>query len=196
MTHSVESRFIAIVSGALLALVTPLFTILLMLSHHETVENQNDRLEILLVANAQALGRPLWDLDDESINQITGTLVTDPAVYMVKVRDIFGQLDITQTAGSRTPSDISSISRDITYKNLDGETKVGTITVFYQNVGLFASLGTIELAAISIFVLASDGNEAALEADGSHRGNTASRLPPPCGLAIRGRNGPLGAKLQ
>ncbi len=154
MTHSVESRFIAIVSGALLALVTPLFTILLMLSHHETVENQNDRLEILLVANAQALGRPLWDLDDESINQITGTLVTDPAVYMVKVRDIFGQLDITQTAGSRTPSDISSISRDITYKNLDGETKVGTITVFYQNVGLFASLGTIELAAISIFVLA------------------------------------------
>ncbi|MGV1752218.1 EAL domain-containing protein [Agrobacterium sp. CG674] len=154
MTHSVESRFIAIVSGALLALVAPLFTILLMLSHHESIATQRDRLEILLVANSQALGRPLWDLDDETINQITGTLVTDPAVYMVKVRDTLGHLDITQTAGSVASGDTSSISRDIAYKNLDGETKVGTITVFFQNVGLFNSLSNIELAFISIFILA------------------------------------------
>lgn len=154
MTHSVESRFIAIVSGALLALVAPLFTILLLLSHHESVANQRDRLEILLVANSQALGRPLWDLDDETINQITGTLVTDPAVYMVKVRDTLGHLDITQTAGSVVSDDTSSITRDINYKNLDGETKVGKITVFFQNVGLFNSLSNIELAFISIFILA------------------------------------------
>ncbi len=154
MTHSVESRFVAIVSGALFALVAPLFTILLMLSHHESVANQRDRLEILLVANSQALGRPLWDLDDESINQITGTLVADPAVYMVKVRDTFGHLDVTQTAGASASDDTSSITRDITYKNLDGETKVGTITVFFQNVGLFTSLSNLELAFISIFVLA------------------------------------------
>ncbi|MES5098758.1 EAL domain-containing protein [Agrobacterium sp. BA1120] len=154
MTHSVESRFVAIVSGALFALVAPLFTILLMLSHHESVVNQRDRLEILLVANSQALGRPLWDLDDESINQITGTLVADPAVYMVKVRDTFGHLDVTQTAGASASDDTSSITRDITYKNLDGETKVGTITVFFQNVGLFTSLSNLELAFISIFVLA------------------------------------------
>jgi len=115
MTHSVESRFITIVSGAVLALIVPLFTILLMLSHHESVANQKDRLEILLVANSQALGRPLWDLDDDSINQITGTLVTDPAVYMVKVRDTLGHLDITQTAGSNVSGDTSSITRDITY---------------------------------------------------------------------------------
>ncbi len=154
MTHSVESRFIAIVSGALFVLVVPLFSILLVLSHHETVVNQRDRLEILLVANSQALGRPLWDLDDESINQITGTLVTDPAVYMVKVKDTFGQMDITQTAGSHLSTDTSSITRDITYKNLDGETKVGTITVYFQNVGILTTLSTIELAAISIFILA------------------------------------------
>ncbi|UHS61935.1 EAL domain-containing protein [Agrobacterium vaccinii] len=154
MTHSVESRFIAIVSGTVLALIVPLFTILLMLSHHESVANQKDRLEILLVANSQALGRPLWDLDDDSINQITGTLVTDPAVYMVKVRDTLGHLDITQTAGSTFSTDTSSITRDITYKNLDGETKVGSITVFFQNVGLLTSLSNLELAFISIFILA------------------------------------------
>ncbi len=154
MTHSVESRFIAIVSGTVLALIVPLFTILLMLSHHESVANQKDRLEILLVANSQALGRPLWDLDDDSINQITGTLVTDPAVYMVKMRDTLGHLDITQTAGSTFSTDTSSITRDITYKNLDGETKVGSITVFFQNVGLLTSLSNLELAFISIFILA------------------------------------------
>ncbi|NTJ42953.1 EAL domain-containing protein [Agrobacterium larrymoorei] len=154
MTHSVESRFIAIVSGVLLAVVAPLFTILLTLSYHESITNQRDRLEILLVANSQALGRPLWDLDDESINQITGTLVADPAIYMVKVRDHFGQLDVTQTAGAQEPQDHSFISREITYKNLDGETKVGTITIYFANVGLFTSLSEIELAFISIFVLA------------------------------------------
>lgn len=154
MTHSVETRFIAIVSGTVLALIVPLFTLLLMLSHHESVSNQRDRLEILLVANSQALGRPLWDLDDDIINRITGTLVADPAVYMVKVRDKLGHLDITQTAGSNVSGDTSSITRDITYKNLDGETKVGTIQVFFQNVGLLTSLSNIEIAFISIFVLA------------------------------------------
>jgi diguanylate cyclase (GGDEF)-like protein/PAS domain S-box-containing protein len=153
MTHSVESRFIAIVSGALLAVVAPLFTLLLTLSYHEAITSQRDHLEILLVANSQALGRPLWDLDDDNINQITGTLVSDPAIYMVKVRDTSGQLDITQTASTVVPENASSISRNITYKNLDGETTVGTVTIFYEDVGLLTSLSRIELAFISIFIL-------------------------------------------
>ena len=153
MTHSVESRFIAIISGALLAVVAPLFTLLLTLSHHEAISSQRDHLEILLIANSQALGRPLWDLDDDNINQITGTLVSDPAIYMVKVRDTSGQLDVTQTASTVVPENASSISRDITYKNLDGETTVGTITIFYEDVGLLTSLSRIEVAFISIFIL-------------------------------------------
>ncbi len=153
MTHSVERRFIAIVSGVLLAVVAPLFTILLTLSYNESISSQRDRLEILIIANAQALGRPLWDLDDETINQITGTLVADPAIYMVKVKDSFGQLDVTQTTGTGQPDDTSFLTRDILYKNLDGETKVGTITIFFRNVGLFSSLSRIELSFLSIFVL-------------------------------------------
>ncbi len=60
MTHSVERRFLVIISGALLAIVAPLFTILLSLSYNAAISSQADRLEILIVANAQALGRPLW----------------------------------------------------------------------------------------------------------------------------------------
>ncbi|MDQ1196236.1 EAL domain-containing protein [Agrobacterium sp. SORGH_AS 787] len=154
MTHSVERRFLAIISGALLVIVAPLFTILLILAYNAASSSQADRLEILIVANAQALGRPLWDLDDESINQITGTLITDPAIYMVRVTDSFGQLDVTQTSNGTRGDDMSSLSRDIFYKNLDGETKVGTIKIFFHNVGLFSSLDGIELSFLSIFILA------------------------------------------
>ncbi len=154
MTHSVERRFLAIVSGVLLAIVTPLFTLLLSLSYSEATSSQADRLEILIVANAQALGRPLWDLDDDSINQITGNLITDPAIYMVRVKDSFGQLDVTQTSSTPRTGKISSMSRDIFYKNLDGETKVGTIKVFFHNISLFSSLNGIALSFLSIFVLA------------------------------------------
>lgn len=154
MTHSVERRFLAIVSGVLLVIVAPLFTLLLSLSYSEATSSQADRLEILIVANAQALGRPLWDLDDDSINQITGNLVTDPAIYMVRVKDSFGQLDITQTSSTSYTGATSTMSRDIFYKNLDGETKVGTIKVFFRNVSLFSSLNGIALSFLSIFVLA------------------------------------------
>ncbi|MQB21605.1 bifunctional diguanylate cyclase/phosphodiesterase [Agrobacterium tumefaciens] len=154
MTHSVERRFLVIISGALLAIVAPLFTILLSLSYNAAISSQADRLEILIVANAQALGRPLWDLDDESINQITGTLINDPAIYMVRVKDSFGQLDVTQTSSAPRSDDMSSLSRDIYYKNLDGETKVGTIKIIFRDVGVFSSLNGIELSFLSIFILA------------------------------------------
>jgi diguanylate cyclase (GGDEF)-like protein/PAS domain S-box-containing protein len=154
MTHSVESRFIAIISGALLAVVAPLFTLLLTLSYQEAISSQRDHIEILLIANSQALSRPLWDMDDDSINQITGTLVSDPVIRMVRVKDTSGQLDITQTAGTGLPESLVSITRDIKYKTPDGEQTVGSVTVYFQDIGLLTSLSRIELAFISIFILA------------------------------------------
>lgn len=58
MAHSVESRFIAIVSGALLTVVAPLFTLLLTLSYNEAIRSQRNHIEILLSTNTQALVRP------------------------------------------------------------------------------------------------------------------------------------------
>jgi diguanylate cyclase (GGDEF)-like protein/PAS domain S-box-containing protein len=154
MTHSVESRFIAIVSGALLAVVAPLFTLLLTLSYHEAIANQRAHIEILLAANSQALSRPLWDMDDESINQITGTLVSDPVIKMVQVKDTSGQLDITQTAGTGLPDEPDFIRRTISYKTVDGIEEVGSVTVYFGKIGILSSLSHIELAFISIFILA------------------------------------------
>ncbi|SCX84377.1 EAL domain-containing protein [Rhizobium sp. NFACC06-2] len=154
MAHSVESRFIAIVSGALLTVVAPLFTLLLTLSYHEAIRGQRNHLEILLSTNAQALARPLWDLDDDTINQITGTLVSDPIIRMVEVKDTSGQLDVVQTAGSDIIQDAASMTREVTYKTTKGTVTVGQLTVYYDDVGLLTSLSRTELAFITIFILA------------------------------------------
>ncbi|NSY48971.1 EAL domain-containing protein [Agrobacterium tumefaciens] len=154
MAHSVESRFIAIVSGALLTVVAPLFTLLLTLSYHEAIRSQRNHLEILLSTNAQALARPLWDLDDDTINQITGTLVSDPVIRMVEVKDTSGQLDIIQTAGSDIIQDAASTTRAVTYKTTNGVVTVGQLTVYYDDIGLLTSLSRTELAFITIFILA------------------------------------------
>jgi len=154
MAHSVESRFIAIVSGALLTVVAPLFTLLLTLSYHEAIRSQRNHLEILLSTNAQALARPLWDLDDDTINQITGTLVSDPVIRMVEVKDTSGQLNIIQTAGSDIIQDAASTTREVTYKTTNGVVTVGQLTVYYDDIGLLTSLSRTELAFITIFILA------------------------------------------
>ncbi|PZP50626.1 MAG: diguanylate cyclase [Agrobacterium fabrum] len=154
MAHSVESRFIAIVSGALLTVVAPLFTLLLTLSYHEAIRSQRNHIEILLSTNTQALARPLWDLDDDTINQITGTLISDPMIRMVEVRDTSGQLDIVQTAGSDIIQDAASTSREVTYKTTKGSVTVGRLTVYYDDVSLLTSLSQTELAFITIFILA------------------------------------------
>lgn len=154
MAHSVESRFIAIVSGALLTVVAPLFTLLLTLSYNEAIRSQRNHLEILLSTNSQALARPLWDMDDDTINQITGTLVSDPMIKMVEVKDTSGQLDIVQTAGSDIIQDAASTTREVTYKTTKGTVTVGELTVYYDNVSLLTSLSRTEMAFITIFVLA------------------------------------------
>ncbi len=154
MAHSVESRFIAIVSGALLTVVAPLFTLLLTLSYNEAIRSQRNHLEILLSTNAQALARPLWDLDDDTINQITGTLVSDPMIRMVEVKDTSGQLDIVQTAGSEFIQDAATTTREVTYKTTKGTITVGELTVYYNSVSLLTSLSRTEMAFITIFVLA------------------------------------------
>lgn len=154
MAHSVESRFIAIVSGALLTVVAPLFTLLLTLSYNEAIRSQRNHIEILLSTNTQALARPLWDLDDDTINQITGTLVSDPMIRMVEVKDTSGQLDVVQTAGSDIIQDAASTTREVIYKTTKGTVTVGQLTVYYDDVGLLTSLSRTELAFITIFILA------------------------------------------
>ncbi|AXV15875.1 diguanylate cyclase [Neorhizobium sp. SOG26] len=155
MTRSVESRFIAIISGALLVVVAPLFTLFLTLSSQQAAKNLSERADAVLATNSQALGKPLWEMDTTSIRQIATLLVSDSAISAVQITDDAGVVDISEVKGN--PSDfrgLDAISRPILYKTTQNTQQVGTITAYVPRLGWFAALHQVEMAFISIFVIA------------------------------------------
>ncbi|MGA1802459.1 putative bifunctional diguanylate cyclase/phosphodiesterase [Rhizobium sp. HT1-10] len=155
MNNSVENRFFAIVCGALLVFVAPLFVLFLFLSSERADKEIRDHIAVLLVANAQALAKPLWDLDEDSITQISATTVSESDQVKVNVRDTSGQLDITQSTIPKSfTGTLESISRPIVYQTIDGRRTLGTITVYYPELGLFDGLKREEIVFVSIFIFA------------------------------------------
>ncbi|EJK79387.1 HAMP domain-containing protein, partial [Rhizobium sp. AP16] len=155
MNHSVENRFFAIVCGALLVFVAPLFVLFLFLSSGRAEKEIKDHISVLLVANAQALAKPLWDLDEDSVTQISATTVAEGAIVKVNVRDLSGQLDVTQsTIPKAYKGPLEAVSRSIIYNGVDGARNLGSITVYYPKLGLFDGLKSEEIVFISIFIFA------------------------------------------
>ncbi|KRB50847.1 diguanylate cyclase [Rhizobium sp. Root708] len=155
MHNSVQNRFLAIVCGALLLFVAPLFVLFLFLSSERADKEIRDHISVLLVANAQALAKPLWDLDDDSVAQISATVVSQGAIVKVQVRDQSGQLDVTQSTIPKSfRGELIQVSRAIIYNTVDGPKNLGTISVFYPALGLFGGLKHEEIVFMAIFVFA------------------------------------------
>jgi len=155
MHNSVQNRFLGIVFGALLLLVTPLFVLFLFLSSERAEKEIRDHISVLLVANSQALAKPLWDLDEDSVAQISATVVSQGTIVKVQVRDKSGQLDVTQSTIPKSfRGDLVEVSRAIIYSALDGPKNLGSISVFYPALGLFSGLQQEEIVFMSIFVFA------------------------------------------
>lgn len=98
MRHSVESRFVAIISAALLIIVAPLFALFIVLSSQQATRNLNEHVDVLLATNSQALGKPLWDLDVDGVDQIAFGLVSDPAIQRVHIEDAAGKLSLDKNS--------------------------------------------------------------------------------------------------
>ncbi|MBB4214472.1 MULTISPECIES: EAL domain-containing protein [Rhizobium] len=155
MNNSVENRFFAIVCGALLVFVAPLFVLFLFLSSERADKEIRDHISVLLVANAQALAKPLWDLDEDSVTQISATVVSQGAIVKVEVRDQSGQLDVSQSTIPRSfDGQLVQVSRAIIYNTVDGPKNLGSISVYYPALGLFSGLKQEEVVFISIFIFA------------------------------------------
>ena len=155
MHNSVQNRFLAIVCGALLLFVAPLFVLFLFLSSERAEKEIRDHISVLLVANAQALAKPLWDLDEDSVAQISATVVSQGAIVKVQVRDQSGQLDVTQSTIPKSfRGELVQVSRAIIYNTIDGPKNLGSISVFYPALGLFSGLKSEEIVFMSIFIFA------------------------------------------
>ncbi len=155
MTRSVESRFLAIVGITIFILVVPLFALFLSLATERASNELQQNLDILLAANAQALAKPLWDFDEESVEQITATIVSNGPVSRVNVKDISGGISVSMPALPKWPKNgLESITREIFYRAVEGPKSVGTITIYYSRIDMFSSLRQAEVMLIGIFMLA------------------------------------------
>ena len=153
--HSVESRFIAIVIGALLVFVAPLFVLFLILSSDRVARERLQNTEVLLKANVQALGKPLWDFDRDSIDQIVDTLQANADISFVRVRDTADVIDIRKPAIAPDPQEARSIVKtDILHRASDGIKKVGTAEIWIRKEGLFSRFSRDEMSIFAIFFFA------------------------------------------
>jgi len=153
--HSVESRFIAIVIGALLVFVAPLFVLFLILSSDRMARERLENTEVLLKANVQALGKPLWDFDKDSIGQIVGALQADADISFVRVRDTSDVIDIREPAVSPDPGEVRSIvTTDIFHRTSEGLQQVGTAEIWLKKQGIFSRFSKDELTIFAIFFFA------------------------------------------
>ena len=154
MTRSVERRFLLIISGALLLVVAPLFTLFLFLSSEQFAKSQTQHLAVLITSNSEALAKPLWDFDIESIERVVATLISDPVVQRVNVRDTSGLFDLTKNRpGIVNAAELASISRPIHYKSLNGQRHVGWVEIFFEPVGLFSAFDTFTAILSGIFLV-------------------------------------------
>lgn len=155
MTRSVESRFLAIVAITIFILVVPLFGLFLSLATERASRELQQNLDVVIAANAQALAKPLWDFDRESVEQITATIVSNGMISRVTVKDLSGDIAVSMPALPKWPKNgLESISREIYYRALEGPKLVGTITLYYSRIGMFSSLRQAEVLLIGIFMLA------------------------------------------
>lgn len=155
MTRSIERRFLAIVATTVFILVVPLFALFLSLSSDRAAKELQDHVEILLATNSQALAKPLWDFDRESVEQIATTIVSANAVSKVQVRDLSGGINVSMPPLPTWPkSGVESKSREIFYQGIDGRRQVGTITIYYGRFDALSSLRDSEAILIGIFIVA------------------------------------------
>ena len=156
LAHSVERRFVAIILAVLVLLVAPLFLLFFHLTGERYRQDTLERARITLDANAKALGKPLWDLDTESVRQITRAIAVGRSVTSVHVHDATGMTEIRMPDTGSEPPDKDSIrlSKEITYETVDGRKKVGVIEMDISPRSMFTDDRRNDSVFIAIFVLA------------------------------------------
>ncbi|WP_018238440.1 EAL domain-containing protein [Ensifer sp. BR816] len=154
-THSVESRFILIVSSALLLLIAPLFVLFFYLSNERAYRDVIDHGQVLLKANSLALGKPLWDFDEESVRQIASTILADRSVISVRVHEVAGGLDVRLPERSQDkdpPGEI--LSTPVHYRSVDGTKTVGELEIALRQRDLLSDFKFDDAVYIGIFLFA------------------------------------------
>ena len=142
MMHSVENRFIAIVCGAMLIFVAPLFVLFLSLSS-ERADKESCKDHRFRHARRQRPGA--WPSRSgisttDSVDPDRATTIAEGAIVKVHVRDLSGQLDrypINHPEVLQGPAASPSPGRNHLQSARTAQEIVGTIEVWVSALGLF-----------------------------------------------------------
>ncbi|NVD39444.1 EAL domain-containing protein [Ensifer sp. HO-A22] len=155
MMHSVENRFIAIVCGAMLVFVAPLFVLFLSISSERVARERLHNIELLMGASAEALGKPIWDFDSDGIKRIARSLMNDTDILAVTIRDNSGSILAQMPSGGLgVDSESRTLKTPISYDAIDGTREIGSLEVRAPTPGLLSQFSKDELAILAILLIA------------------------------------------
>lgn len=166
MMHSVESRFIAIVCSAMLVFVAPLLALFLAISSERVARERLQNVELLMEASGEALGKPIWDFDQDGIERIALSLMNASDIRAVTIRDTAGNILAALPPGSPGAVDGKSLETAISYDSVKGPVPVGALKVVVPTSGLllrfskdeWTILGILLFAVATVFAAALIGN--------------------------------------
>ncbi|MDK1387199.1 EAL domain-containing protein [Sinorhizobium sp. 8-89] len=155
MMHSVENRFIAIICGAMFVFVAPLLALFLTISSERVARERLQNIELLMEASGEALGKPIWDFDQQGIDRIARSLMNATEIRAVTVRDasgnILAQLPVGGIAGTTASR---SLKAAIAFDSIDGVKEVGALEVAVPNPGILSRFSKDEWTVLAILLFA------------------------------------------
>ncbi len=113
-------------------------------------------MDVLIGTATQSLGKPVWDLDSQSVSRIANSLLLDDVVTAVSIRDTSGVISVNASnaqdeAATRRESKI--VTRDINYVDRDGSRKIGTLTLTIDQHATHAGFEKDEISMLAVLLL-------------------------------------------
>lgn len=155
MMHSVENRFIAIIGGAMLVFVAPLLALFLTISSERVARERLQNIELLMEASGEALGKPIWDFDQQGIDRIARSLMNATDIQAIAIRDAGGNILAQLPKGSIGATTASrALKTAIAFDSVEGIKQVGTLEVVVPARGILSRFSKDEWTVLAILLFA------------------------------------------
>ncbi|SIQ26652.1 diguanylate cyclase/phosphodiesterase [Rhizobium sp. RU20A] len=152
--HSVENRFLAIVTGTALLVVVPLLIFYFMLTSERVVRERMTAVDVLMGTASESLGKPMWDLDSPSVRRIANSLLVNDVVTAVVIRDTSGTININARASGGSDKSSGEIrTTNINYLDRDGSHYVGTLSLTIDPGAMHSGFQEGEVSMLAILLL-------------------------------------------
>ncbi|HXV30909.1 MAG TPA: EAL domain-containing protein [Sinorhizobium sp.] len=154
MMHSVENRFIGIICGAMLVFVAPLFVLFLTMSGERVARERLHNVELLMAASGEALGKPIWDFDQDGVERIAHSLMNATDIRAVTIRDSAGKILAQLPLERPDAATVHALKTSVSYESVNGTETIGTLEVLVPTATILSRFSKDEWAVLGILLFA------------------------------------------